>query len=194
MGIFDLFRRKPAASDQPEPSFDALRDLVLDKLAPGDIVDFDLRSYEVRDRAHVDTGTPPPGDEWDLRAADDRLRLLREPVRGGDAVWTVLRNVSLGEIDGDVRHEILTRDDPPSQLFFHSAPYLMERSGAGYVRRAGGTGPEEGFVAWSYTRADDATRVLRLEQVSETDVVAAAGERVEEYHFTNLLPGASRHR
>lgn len=190
MGLFDYFRSKPQPSaPAPEPVID----LALDRLAAGDLVDFGMRTYEVRDRARVDYGGDP-GDEWDLRAADDRVRLLREPRRGDDPAWSVLRPVALGEIEGDVRHEILTRDDPPAQLFFQSQPYLMETSGAGYLRRAAGTGREEGFVFWSYVRADDRTRLLRVEQVSETEVVAAAGETAEEYHFTNLLPGAPRPR
>lgn len=82
MGIFDLFRRKPPEPVEPAPSFDALRGLVLDKLAPGDLVDFGMRSHEVRDRARLDTGTA-------TRAS--RTRPARpgpaaaHPARGGGA-------------------------------------------------------------------------------------------------------------
>jgi hypothetical protein len=189
MGLFDFFRSKPAP--RPEPALDVMHDLTLSRMLPGYLVDFEMRTYQVRDRAEADYGQGRTATEWDLRAADDRIRLLGEPERG-DIRWTVLREVPLGEIDGDVRHDVVTSGDPAPQLFFQSVPYVQDRTGAGYLRRQGGRGPEEGFVYWTYSRADDPSRVLRLEQVSETEVAAAAGERVEEYRFANILPGPGR--
>lgn len=190
MGFFDFLRGKPSPAPAPEPRLDVLRDLTLENLAPGFLVDFGMRTYEVRGHATVEYGQGRMGDEWDLRAADDRIRLLAEPERGDDPRWTVLRTVPLGGIDGDVRHDVVTHGDPAPQLFFQDAPYVQERTGAGYLRRDAGRAPQEGFVYWTYTRADDPARVLRLEQVSETEVVAAAGERVETFQFSSILPGA----
>ncbi|HSR66817.1 MAG TPA: DUF4178 domain-containing protein [Acidobacteriota bacterium] len=179
MGLFDFLKKKK----EPE-GLDPLHDLSLEKMQPGYIVDYDMRSWKVTARHRYDFD----GDttlEWELQDGDETWFLEREV--DDEAYWSLSRKIPLAAIDGDVRKTIIEQDDPPECITCKGRTYYLEESGAGYFfKNEQGSG--EGFVYWSF--ADESEKhYLTIEQWGETDFEASEGHPVEEYQFTNVLPG-----
>jgi hypothetical protein len=183
MGVLDWFsrRRKPGSTAEP---VDPLHDLSLSTLRVGYLVDYDLRTWEVAAHNRYDFGDGYGTEEWELRSSSETLFLERE--EDDEVEWSVSRKIPIGAIDGDVRKHILEHDDPPSRIVFDGVLYHLDGSGAGRLQR-GGAGEPEGFIYWDFIDRDD-TRLVSIEQWGEMEFEAAAGQYVEEYEFSNILP------
>lgn len=160
------------------------RDYTLETMKKGYLVDYDLKTWEVTGYATYDYDGSV-AQEWELRGANEVWFLEREED-DGETEWTLTRKIQLGEIREDVAGAIEAQDDPPEELHFEDALYKAVESGAG-LYRAGGDDPAREFVNWSYESGED--RVLFVSQWGERDFSAYAGTRVEEYQFTDILPG-----
>lgn len=177
MGLKDLFGKK-----EEEPTLDPLADLVLHKLKVGYLVDYDLKTWQVTDYAEYDYGEGERVKEWQLEAGREK-RFLEH----ADGTWTLARKVSIGAIDGQVREHVLEHDDPPERITYKGKEYYLDASAGGRCF-PGGTGPAQELIKWEFLDEDEES-FLCLEQWSETELQAAAGFFVEDYQFTNILPG-----
>ena len=184
MCIRDRFKKK----DQEE-ALDPLSDLTLSGLKKGYYVDFDLKTWEVMAHNRYDYNGDWT-DEWELTSANE-VRYLELEV-DDDETWVLYRRISLSDIQEDVRAAILEEDDPPNKVTFDGTAYEAESSDAGYFHRNGGEtqdGVGKEFVNWTYF--DETERlVLVVEQWGEDEFAAAAGEFVQTYMFSNILPGS----
>lgn len=178
MGWKDWFQKE----DEP---VDPLADLVLAKLRVGYLVDYDLETWTVTAHNRYDFGEGYGAEEWELSAGDRRLYLEREEDDG--VAWGLYRKVSVGALEGNVRRHIQDHDEAPDQVRHQGVTYFLDESGGGYMTPEGSR-ERQGFLYWDY-EDEDGERYLTVEQWGEAEVEASLGEAVEEYQFSNILPG-----
>ncbi|MEM7351308.1 MAG: DUF4178 domain-containing protein [Acidobacteriota bacterium] len=180
MGFLDRFR-KP----QDPPELDPLKDLVLAKLKVGYLVDYDLRTWQVTDYARYRFNDGRESEEWELTAERDKRYL---ELASDDAdVWTLSEDIPVGALGGGVRQHILDHDDPPEQVTYQGRVYYSEGSNGGQLIPGGG-GPRRDLIQWELLDESE-EHFLSIMQWSETEVTAVAGIFVEDYQFSDILPG-----
>jgi hypothetical protein len=180
--------KKLFGAKEEEPSIDPLADLVLDRMAPGYLVDYDGRTYEVVGRHHSDTGDGLRTDDWELRS-DGELRFLNR-VESDGVYWSLTRKVPLGMIDDRLKRHIQEHGDPPESFDYEGVTFVMQSYGGAKFYR-NGQEPAQPFLYWDY---EDELRgkVLTIEQWGDIEFEAYVGQYVEEYQFINILPGKKR--
>ncbi len=179
MSLKDLFRKKD------DDEFDPIADLVLSKLKIGYMLDYDLKTWEVTDAYHYDYGEGCITQEWELSSGREILYLGRS--EDDEVTWKSYKKLPIGAIDGDVRKHIIENDDPPNQIVCKDKTYYLDESGSGRMHKEGQKPTE--FVYWDFIDEEDESFVT-IEQWGETEFESSSGIYVEEYEFTNILPGS----
>ncbi len=185
MGFTDFFRRKK----KQEPAFDPLTDLVLSKLKPGYLLDYDLKSWIVKRYNVYDWGDGMITEEWEIKSGNETCYLDRE--EDDEVELTLSRRLPFKKLDpdGSIARAITKNDDPPGELSYEGKSYYLEESGGGYFQRDGkGIGTE--FLTWNF-EAESGEEFISIEQWGENDFSASIGIYVEEYQFSNILPSAN---
>ena len=182
--------------DDEEP----VSEYTLTMMQPGFLVDHDLKTWQVAARKLYDYDGFI-ATEWELHAGDD-VRFLERSEDDGKVELTLTRSISIRrDFDEDVVGTILEEDDPPEVVHFESRSFVAVESSTGVQRavvgEAKGGDPaaeddlsaasDRDFVSWSYETEDN--RVLFVLRWGERDFSAYEGEHVEEYQFTDILPG-----
>lgn len=185
--------RKWFGGEDPEDDNAGLADLRLDSMGKGDLVDYDLQTWEVTGRSVFDY-EGFPAREWQLTCGGE-VRFLERSEEDGRVEWTLTRSISIGDIEEDVTAAIAADEDPPGSIHFEGRRYQASESTAGVQWDMADDGSKDEaagreFVNWSYEAEDG--RVLFLVQWGEQRFSAYEGENVEEYSFTDILPGGER--
>ncbi len=181
MGLLDMFRGKK----DEEPELDPLADLVLEKLRVGYLVDYDLETWEVTAHNRYRWNGGGTSEEWELTSGREKRYL--ELSEDDGPCWTLARKVPFGKVGSEVRNHILKHEDPPDEVTVDGKTYYLDESDGGYFD-PGGTGGGEPLIKWELVGEDD-EGFLTLEQWGETELAASVGIYVEEYQFSNILPG-----
>ena len=175
----------PFKKKDSEPELDPLKDLTLSGLKPGYVLDYDLKTWQVTAQHRYDYDGDRT-DEWELTCADEVVYLEREEDDG--ITWTLTRKVGLSAIEGNLLVHMREKEDPPDTVTFDGTVYHGEATDVGqYFRDGEGAGQE--LISWSYSD-DSGKKLLFIEQWGDDEYDAAAGEVVEEYQFSDILPGA----
>lgn len=161
------------------------QDYTLDGMQQGYMVDYDLNTWEVIGCNTYDYDGYLT-KEWELRCGED-VRFLERGKEDGKVSLTLTRRIQVNQIQEPVVDTVLAEEDPPEEVHFEGNLYAATESGAGLFRE-GGSGEGREFVNWSFEGEEN--RVLFISQWGERDFAAYAGEYVEEYQFTDILPGA----
>lgn len=184
--------KKWFGAKDPDDESDGLADLRLDTMRIGDLVDYDLVTWEVTGRFAYDYDGFPTR-EWQLTSGKE-VRFLERGEEDGRTEWTLTRAISIGDIQEDVAAAIGADEDPPEVVHFETRPYSAVEAESGVQRDVAGDGSATGeareFISWSYEAQDG--RVLFLVQWGERRFSVYEGEYVEEYSFTDILPGGQR--
>lgn len=174
------FRKKKEETDALDPL-----DITLNSLKPGYVLDYDLKTWRVSAH-HYYIYDGDRIDEWELSSADDVMYLEAEKDDG--ITYSLSHKIRLSDIDADIRGHIQKHDDPPEEIIYQGVTYYADSSSIGrYYKNGQGAGDE--FITWDYLD-DSEKRTLSIEQWSDDQFEASAGEIVEDYQFTNILPGA----
>lgn len=180
MGLMDFLKKKE--NNQIDP----LSDLVLSKLKTGYMLDYDLKTWKVTGYFKYDFGEGYTAEEWELTSGNDKYFLGRE--EDDDVEWTLSNKVPMGALEGDVRKHIIDNEDPPDKVTYKEKIYYLDESGTGKMYE-NGKPPAKEFIYWDLIDEED-EHFLSIEQWDETEFEASQGFYVEEYQFTNILPGA----
>lgn len=180
MGWKDFFKK------EKEAAVESVTHLSLAGLKTGYMVDYDMKSWEVAASHTYDWGEGDATFEWQLKSHDDTIYLERSP--GDEDNWSISRKIPIGRVGAGIREHIKTHGDGPDQIEFEGTTYYLEEFGGGHFKE-GGQGPGKEVLKWDYTD-DSGKKYLTIEQWSENDFEAAVGMPVEEYQFTDILPGA----
>jgi hypothetical protein len=178
MGFLDFFKEK-------DESVDPLKDLVLSKLQPGYMVDYDMKTWQVTARNKYDFGEGYYSDEWELSGSGDKWYLER--YEDDDVEWSFCKKIPLGSIEGDIRKHIIEHEDPPPKIEYKGKTLFLDESAAAYFLKDAKE-PKQEFVYWTFIDEEEENFVT-IEQWGEEEFEASAGLYVEEYQFSNILPG-----
>jgi hypothetical protein len=179
MGWKDLFSGKQ--TEEPDP----LKDLVLSKLKTGYMLDFDLKTWQVTNYFTYDFGDGYKTQEWELTSGREKWYLER--AEDDEVEWTLCKKIPIGSIENSVHKQIIETDDPPDQISCDGQTYYLDESGAGHMYEKGHP-PAKEFIYWDFIDKKD-ENYITIEQWDETEFEAVSGYYVEEYQFTNILPG-----
>jgi hypothetical protein len=172
--------------DQEETEDSVYKEYTLDTMKVGYLVDHDLQTWQVSGYNTYDYDGELT-QEWELQDGDE-VRFLERAKADGKVEWTLTRAIGLNQISEEVARVIKEQDDPPQEIHFEQRSYTAVEASAGLMQPDGeGNGRE--FVSWSYESSDE--RLLFISQWGEADFTAYEGEVVEEYQFTDILPGES---
>ena len=181
MKIRDFFKKNK------KDELDPLSDLSLARLKKGYLVDYDLKTWEVSAYNYYDWSEGDISHEWQLRSGDEVIYLEMES--DDEEEWSLNRKIAFSRLDSQIKKKILETGDPPEKIVFDGVTYYMEETAGGRFYRDGqGQGRE--VLQWSY-QDDEGRSYLSIEQWGEEEFEATTGEPVEEYQFTNILPGNS---
>ena len=176
-----LSRRRDDAESDP------LVDFRLGAMKVGYLVDYDMKTWEVKGyNTYEYSGFETK--EWVLETSDQIVYLERDDS-DGKTIWTLTASISISQISGDVVEHTLRHEDPPENLIHDGRSYKLMESGAGLFREDA-EGPGKEFISWTY-RDESGRNVLFVTQYGERDFKPVAGEYVEEYQFTNILPSGN---
>lgn len=181
MNFRDLLNKQ-----RDDPALDPLRDLVIEKLRVGYLVDYDLKTWRVTAYNTYDFDGLKV-EEWEL-TQDRDVRYL-ERYEEDDEVWTLATKIPIGMLGDAVRTKLYAQEEPPGELSYGGRPYYLFSDAAGYCRE-GGRGEPQPMLTWEYSDAEGQTFVT-VEQWGERELDASSSVRVHAYAFTNILPGAA---
>lgn len=179
MRIRDFFRDK---KDEP---LDPLKDLILSKLQPGFMVDYDMKTWQVTAHNKYDYGEGYTSEEWELTGAGEAWYLER--YEDDKVEWSFCKKIPIGSIEDDIRKHIIETDDPPKKIEYQGESYYLDESGAAYFLKDGKE-PRQEFIFWTFIDEKE-NKFISIEQWGEQEFEASAGLYVEEYQFINILPG-----
>ena len=179
MGFRKWFGRRDS---DPE---DFCEELTLDAMRVGFLVDYDLKTWEVIGYNTYDYDGFET-QEWVLRCGEE-VRFLEREEDDGQVEWSLTRRIRIARIQEPVVDRIRAGEDPPEVIHFEGRRYEAVECSAGLFYEGGG-GEGREFVEWNYESGEE--RLLSISQWGENDFSAYEGEYVEEYQFTDILPGA----
>lgn len=177
--VWDFFKKKK--EDEP----DVFDDLVLSKMKPGFLVDYDMKTYEVTARNRYEWHEGGHADEWELKQGSEVLYLEREE-EDGEVEWTLNRKMPISVLEGSIAQHIIDNEDPPEQVVYEGIKYFFVEDDIGeYFKGRSDNGLQ--FVVWDFTD-ERQEKLLAIEQWGENKFDVTFGKEVEEYQFSNILP------
>ncbi|MBT5550444.1 MAG: DUF4178 domain-containing protein [Nitrospina sp.] len=179
--VFNFFKKKKEELQKEEFR---IEDLVLSKLKTGFMVDYDMKTYRVTACNKYQWNEGGVSDEWELKGGSETWFLERSE-EDGEVEWSLCRKLPISQLEGDIAGEIERNEDPPEQVVFQDKQFQFEEDDIGEFFREGSS---EGlsFVSWDYEYEEE---FLTIEQWGETKFDMQVGFTVEEFQFTNILPG-----
>ncbi len=177
--VFDFFKKKKEEPLGPD-------DLVLSKLKPGYLVDYDMKTYRVQKKNQYVWEEGARTEEWELVEGDQTFYLERTED-DGEVEWSLCVKDSIDKLEGDVAEEIVENEDPPEEIVYEGQKFFFDEDDVGEFYPEGQSSPLP-FVAWDYYDEKEKT-CLTIEQWGETKFDLTIGFEVEEYQFSNILPG-----
>ena len=87
----------------------------------------------------------------------------------------------------NVMNELKSEKDPEENLHIEGLNYIGYEAGGGIYK---GSNEERPFLYWSYETDHD--HVLNIIQWGDNEFSATIGMRVNEFQFSNILPGSGR--
>ena len=179
MGLLDFFKHKKVKV------IDNIKELTIAGLYTGCFVDFDMKTWKITGYNYYDWGSDDLTYEWQLESANEIVYLEREP--DDEDYLSITRKIAIKSLEPTIVDSFSAGEDPPNRIIYNQKTYTLEGTGGGHFHKDGkGFGKE--LIRWDY--ADETgLNLLSIEQWGENDFDASAGSRVEEYQFTNILPG-----
>jgi hypothetical protein len=158
-------------------------DLSLADLKKGYLVDYDLKTWQVKSHNAYDFDGDR-AEEWELYSGDDRVYL--EGEKDDEYEWAISRKIEFSALGKDVGDHLIEQHDPPQEIVHDGTRYTLEESGGGYFFPDGRVAGDE-MIYWDY--ADETgEKLLTIEQWGETEFEASVGQTVKDYEFRNILP------
>ena len=178
--IWDFFKNKREA----EP--DELENLFLSKMKPGYLVDYDMKTYRVCSRNAYKWQEGGVTDEWELKQGSEVIFLEREE-EDGEILWSINIKTAIDALEGDIARHIIDNEDPPDKVVYEGNTYYLEEDDIGEYFKGNS---KEGlkFVVWDFID-NKQEKQLSIEQWGETKFDMQVGFKVEEFQFSNILPG-----
>lgn len=180
MGIFDIFFKKDK-KDGRDPL-----NITLSTMQSGDYVDFDMKTWLVKQTGHYEWNANDITKEWQLVSANDTIYLEMES--GDESSWGVSKKINLARLGDHVRKAITDKGDPPETIIVDGIEYYLEISGGGYYYEHGKPLSQK-LLKWDYSD-DQGDKFISIEQWGENEFDASEGITAHEYQFSNITHSA----
>ncbi len=181
MGLFDFLKKK-----EKEPEYD-VTNITIKDLNVGFMLDYDLKTWQVKEKYEYDWGQENFSHEFLLDAGDETVYLGVE--NRGDLFVTIMKPIKLKQIEGDVVKQIVDQKKAPSALIYEGETYHLDGDSAGYFNDiTKGNNEWEELLSFEYLNADE-SKIVNITQWDERNVDAVAGIVIKDYHIENIIPG-----
>ncbi|MTI32317.1 DUF4178 domain-containing protein [Xanthovirga aplysinae] len=186
MGVFDFFKKK-----KKEPEYDPSNITIRD-LRKGFVLDYDLKTWEVKAEFEYDWGNNFFSREFKLDSGDEVVYLH---LSEDDEIYlTISKKIKIRNLDEDLPEYIAQHEQPPKKLIFEGKTYFLDKESPGYFRDFENPGDKDEdwceMISWEYYDSTEKL-VLSVEQWGEREFEASYGKVVGEFSFSNILPSSS---
>ena len=180
MGLFDIFKKK-----EEESSYNPT-DISLSDLDKGFILEYDLKTWEVKEVYEYDWGNNNFTREYKL---DDGSEVVFLHLEEDDEPFiTVQKKVKLRAINEDLPETIEKKERPPKKLEYKNILFYRDSESAGYFKPADKEGDDwDEVLSWDYYDEND-EYVLEIEQWGDHEFEASFGKVAKVHEFSNILP------
>ena len=180
MGLFDFLKK------DKEPDYDPSNIRITD-IKPGFLLDYDLKSWHVKEGYEYDWGNNYFTREYMLDSGDEIVYLYLDDNEELDL--SVSKKIKIRKLDTDLPEYILKHEQPPKKIVYEGKEYYLERESPGYFSDE----PDKDdswveLISWDYYDKDEKF-VLAIEQWGDKEFAASHGKVVKEFEFSNILPG-----
>ena len=109
------------------------------------------------------------------------------PPTQREILWSINIKTAIDALEGDIARHIIDNEDPPDKVVYEGNTYYLEEDDIGEYFKGNS---KEGlkFVVWDFID-NKQEKQLSTEQWGETKFDVTLGQEVEEYQFSNILPG-----
>jgi len=182
MGLFDFLKKK-----DDEPAYDPTNIKITD-LDQGWIVEYDLKTWEVKEVFDYDWGNNNFTVEYKLDSGDEQIYLH---IDDDDKLYlTVSKPVRVRSLDEDIPEDIEQRKRPPKKIHYQNITYYLDRDSAGYSKeRTKSDDDWAELISWEYYDESE-KNVINITQYDDFEFEASVGIMAETYEFSNILPPA----
>lgn len=146
----------------------------------GDVIDYYMKSWEVKEEGEYDWGNNEFSTELKLDAGDEHLYLSIE--EDDEIELSVSRSIKWKEIEGDLRNQMLQYNEPPRQIVSDGVTYQLTENGMGRFRSIS---RDTGWSSFEYWDFEDKTedKIITIENWNG-EYELFKGEYVEPFEFS----------
>lgn len=179
MGLFDFLKKKE------EPTYD-VTDMKVTDLAQGFILEYDLKSWVVKEAYQYDWGKNIFSKEYMIDAGDEVAYL--SVAEEGELSLTISKNIKIQKLGDGIRENISRTDKAPETIIYNTEMYFLDEDSAGHFNDiTKGTDDWEELVSYDYLNEEE-TKCLSITQWDERNFEASAGVVIKEYEISNIVP------
>ncbi|MEM9338692.1 MAG: DUF4178 domain-containing protein [Bacteroidota bacterium] len=169
-----------------EPSYD-VTNLSLNDLDFGFIVDYDMKSWVVKEVYEYDWGSNNFSKEYKIDSGDEVAFLSIED--DGELFITLTKAIKIRQIDEDISDTIVETKKAPKKIHYEGVKYFLDSDSAGYFRDCSKeTKDWEELISWEYYDENE-EKIISITQWDERTFDASAGIVLKPYQFSNIIPG-----
>lgn len=180
MGIFDAFKKKKGPDYDPS-------DVKITDLRRGFIVEYDLKTWEVKEEYEYDWGSNYFTREFKLDSGNEILYLHMD--ENDELSLTMTKKIKIRSVDEDLPEYIIKHQEAPRKAHYDGKDFFLDKESPGYFS----DDPENDdswieLISWEYYDANEEF-ILAVEQWGDKDFEAAFGRVVKPFEFSNIIPG-----
>ncbi len=181
--MFNFFKKK---KEEKEPHFDPT-DIKITDIRKGFVLDYDLKTWEVKEEYEYDWG-----DEYftyEYKLVSDSSDILFLSIENDDILECIVsKKVSFGKLGNEVEDAIKKNERPPKEVILEGKVYYREEESPGYFKNIHEDKESYEFISWDYY--DETEKfTLTIEQWGDDEFEASTGIVVAPSLFSNILPG-----
>jgi hypothetical protein len=179
--MFGFLKKK-----KEEPEYD-VTNLTLHDLNVGFVVDYDMKSWVVREAYEYDWGNENFSKEYKMDSGDEVGFLSVE--EDGEMNITFTQSIKLRKIDEDIAKKVSKNGRPPRKIHYEGETFYLDSDSAGYFRDCANSSNDwQELISWEYYNEEE-DKVISITQWDEETFEAFSGPVLEPYHFSTILPG-----
>ncbi len=183
MGFFDFLK-----NDKEEKLDYDVTNLKITNLKKGFLLDYDLKTWQVKNVYEYDWGGNSFSYEYQLESEDDTIYLHVE--NDDELELTVSKKIRLATIDENVTEHIIQYGSPQERLNFKGLVFQKEEECPGFFRNMEEKRENSAeFISWDYEDKNGDYNI-NIEQWGEREFDASFGKVVKEFEFSNIIPNS----
>lgn len=175
MGIFDFFKKN---KEEVKVSYN------LNELKKGFLVDYFLKTWEVKKVYTYDWGNNFISNEYFLDAGNESMYLSVED--DDKLICSIWNKIGIEEISSSLANSITKNDEAPDRVDYKGKTYYRNESSMGLCYEDDDENGSE-LVNWMYVEPTSKD-LLSIDRWGEEEYGAATGKYVKEIEFSNILP------